>query len=433
MLVQFTLKNYKSFKEEATLSMVASNYDKDTREEENIFKDGKFKLRLLKSAVVYGANASGKSNLLDAFAFFRSFLLSSSKDSQREEKIAVSPFLLNTESEKAPCEFEVVFIHNEVQYRYGFEASENKIHTEWLFQKLKVKEVALFYREEEGVTFHQRLFAKGKRVFNEGLLRNNALLLSVAAQFNDDIAGNILEWFKSVHVISGLHGFEHKSLSLNMLEHKADKAKIINLLKAADLGVQDLQLQRRNIGEFAKALPDAVKAALLIEMNRDGNAQVAEVLASHRKYNELGEPVGEHYLDMDKEESSGTQKLFEISGTIINVLENGSTLIIDELDAKLHPNLVEHIIKLFNSNSVNKHNAQLVFNTHNTNLLSGNLFRRDQVWFTEKDRYGRSQLYSLADFKSSQVKKQDPFESNYVKGKYGGIPYLEGFAHGLLD
>ena len=184
MLLQFSIKNYKSFKEKAVLSLIASNYDKDIREEENVFYDEKFNLRILKSAVIYGANASGKSTLLEALGFMKYFVISSSKETQIGDEIDIEPFKLSSESEQLPSEFEVIFTHNNIIYRYGFEVTKTKVISEWLYYKKNLKEVELFYRDEQNFETHSRNFTKGKMVIKEKLIRENALLISVSSQFN---------------------------------------------------------------------------------------------------------------------------------------------------------------------------------------------------------------------------------------------------------
>ncbi len=188
MLIQFSVKNYRTFKEKATISLVASNYDKTTRESDNIFEDNIFNLRILKSAVIYGANASGKSKFMEALMFMKHLVITSSKDSQKGDKINIEPFRLSTETEHLPSEFEVVFTFKNEMYRYGFEANNETIISEWLYHRPKTKEVELFYREFQDFETHARNFSKGNTVIKEGLVRDNALLISVAAQFNDAIA-----------------------------------------------------------------------------------------------------------------------------------------------------------------------------------------------------------------------------------------------------
>jgi uncharacterized protein len=427
MLLQFSIKNFRTFKDKVTLSLIATNYDKDTREHENIVINDNFGLRLLKSAVIYGANASGKSKLIDAFAFMRYFVINSSKESQKGDTIEVEPFRLSTETENEPSEFEIIFIHKNVLYRYGFEATSERIVSEWFYHKPKTKEVELFYREGNIFNTHERSFTKGNTVVKEGLVRDNALLLSVAAQFNDKIAINVLDWFKRLKTLSGLNESGYQGFAMGKAESSEHKHKILELLKAADLGIQDIKMQKLDIESLPKDLPKELRDKLIREIKDDNAEFFSDVSTTHRKFDVNKNAVSLEYFSLEDDESSGTRKFFALTGPILDVIENGYTLVVDELDSKLHPNLVCKIVSLFNSKEFNKKNAQLIFNTHDTNLLSSGLFRRDQIWFTNKNKFGEAKLYSLADFKSDEVRKNDPFEDNYIKGKYGAVPFLGFF------
>lgn len=425
MLVQFSVRNFRTFKEKATLSLVASNYDKE-REDENVSVDTKFNMRIVKSAVIYGANASGKSKFIEALMFMRRFVISSSKESQKGDEIPVEPFKLNADSESAPSEFEVVFIHDGTMYRYGFEVDRKQVVSEWLYHKPKTKEVELFYRDHQQFETHSRNFTKGTTLIKEGLVRDNALLLSVAAQFNDSVSIVLLDWFKSLKTISGLREEGYKGFTMGRTEDPEHKTKILNLLRAADLGIQDIKLEILDVEKLPKDMPKELKEIIIKETNEENKKFVSDVLTLHKRFDDAKQFVDYTNFSLD-EESSGTVKFFALTGPILDVIENGYTLVVDELDSKLHPNLVCKIVSLFNSKEFNPKNAQLVFNTHDTNLLSSGLFRRDQVWFTEKDKYGEAKLYSLADFKSDTVRKSEPFEDNYIRGKYGAIPLLDMF------
>ncbi len=431
MLLQFSIKNFKTFKDKATLSLIASNYDKDTREDENVYMEEKFGIRLLKSAVIFGANASGKTNLLGALAFMRSFVINSSKESQKGEKINVQPFRLNEETESEPSEFEVIFIVNKEQYRYGFEATQQKIISEWLYHKPKTKEIELFYREGNNFEIHERNFAKGGTIAKQGFVRDNALLISVAAQFNEKTATIVIDWFKKTQTISGLHERGYQGFTLNKIEDLAYKTKILELLKVADFGIQDIKIQKFDADNLPKGMPENIKETIAKKFELK-DIEFIDVLTTHKKYDSSKKVISNVNFLLDDDESSGTQKFFALSGPILDVIEKGRTLIVDELDSKLHPNLVCKMVSLFNSKEFNKKNAQLIFNSHDTNLLSSGLFRRDQIWFTNKNKYGEAKLYSLADFKSDEVRKNEPYEDNYIKGKYGAVPFL-GFFDNLIN
>lgn len=423
MLVQFTVKNYKTFREQAVLSLVASGYDKKTHEEDNVFQEKS--IRLLRSVVVYGANASGKSKLIEALAFMKKIVYGSASDSQKGQIIPVESFLLNQETENKPSEFEIIFISENVQYRYGFEVTKEKVISEWLYRKEKVKEVEVFYREENKAEFHNTLFSNGAFIWNKSMVRDNALLLSVAAQFNDDIANKVVQYFSNeIKIISGIQEEGFEGFTIEKIDSDKGKNEILKMLKAADIGIEDLKVETIDKENLPKDMPDELKKIFLT-----GNLKIysdSSVFTFHKKFDKQQKQIGNAFFSLE-EESAGTKKYLALSGPILDVLKNGYTLVVDELDSKLHPNLVEEIVQLFNSKEINIKNAQLIFNTHNTNLLTSRLFRRDQIWFTEKNEYGEASLYSLTDFKTDKVRKTDAFESNYIRGKYGAVPFLNLF------
>ncbi len=432
MLIQFSVRNFRTFKDKATLSLIASNYDKETRETENISDSNRFNLRILKSAVVYGANASGKSKFIEALMFMKRFATNSSKESQKGEEILVEPFKLNSETEEQPSEFEVIFIFNNEIYRYGFEVDKSQVVSEWLFHKPKTKEIELFYRDFQKFETHSRNFQKGTTLVKEDLVRNNALLLSVAAQFNDATCENIIEWFKGLKTISGLKEEGYQGYTMGKTKDPMHKKRILKLLKAADLGIQDIKLEMLDITKLPKDMPKELREMILRKTKEENAEFFSDIITTHKKFDASKKHIGNINFSLDDDESFGTRKFFALTGPVLDAIENGYTLVVDELDSKLHPNLVCKIVSLFNSKKLNPKNAQLIFNTHDTNLLSSGLFRKDQVWFTEKDKYGEAKIYSLADFKSDTVRKGEAFEDNYIRGKYGAVPFL-GFFDNLID
>lgn len=426
MLLQFSVKNYRSFKEKATLSLIASNYDKEVNESENVYLDKKFGIRILKSAATYGANASGKTKLFEAIGFMKKLVISSSKDTQLGDSIDVDPFLLNVETESEPSEFEIIFLYKNTIYRYGFEVTKKEVISEWLYKRSSKKESEIFYRDQDSIDTN-RVFPKGRTLVKEGLVRNNALLLSVAAQFNDEITSDVITWFRNVRVLSGLNELGFRGFTLNKTGDSKYKQKILSLLKAADLGIKDIVLEKLDISKLPKDLPIEIREKFISEIKGENTTLLSDIYTIHNKYDINNEMIGTTNFSLDDDESSGTKKFFALMGPILDVLENGYVFVIDELDAKLHPNLVEKIVALFNSTEYNKNNAQLIFNTHNSNLLDSSLLRRDQVWFMDKNRYGESKIYSLASFKSKEVSKNEDLQENYIRGKYGGVPFLNYF------
>ena len=438
MLIQFSIQNYRSFKDRSTLSLVASNYDKDTREDENIITNNKLGYRILKSSVIFGANAGGKSKFIEALIFMRRFILSSSKDTQKGDPIAVEAFKLNSETENLGSEFEIIFTIKGTQYRYGFEANQNIVISEWLYSKPKTKETELFYRDYQDVSYHKQKFNKVNTLLKEKLIRDNALLLSVLAQFNDKIAEELLDFFKDIKIISGLK--EEGYLNDTMLLSKDDlqKNRILSFIQKADIGIDNFKLKKHKFEDLDfdnSKMSDELKEALkglntYIEksMKEDNTELFSDVITFHKQYDSAGNFVKNIEFSLNQDESSGTRKFFALIGQILKIIDLGGILFVDELDSKIHPNLVCKLVSIFNSKELNPNNAQLVFNSHDTNLLNSGLFRRDQIWFSEKTKYGASKLYSLADFKTDEVRKNEAFEANYIRGKYGAIPFLGDFS-----
>lgn len=423
MLVQVSVRNFKVFKEETKLTLFASNYDKTTREQENVFEVPKFGLRLLKSAVIYGANASGKTKLIDAVHFMKDFILNSSKESQQGEPINTRPFRLNTATATQPSMFEIVFIHEEEMFRYGFEVTSREVVSEWLYHRPNTKEVEIFYRDGQSFSVHPKLFKKGAFLVKEDMVRNNTLMISFAAQHNDNLAKSVLAWLNKFRQISGLNEGGYIGYSMSRVEDS--KNKFLALLKEADIGIEDISVSKMDSSNIPDSLPAVIKKKM-----EEGNVTFYGKLKTiHTKFDENDLPAGTEEFGMDDEESSGTRKFFAVLGPIIRALENGEVLFVDEIDSKIHPNLVCKLVGLFNSVVTNPHNAQLIFNTHDTNLLGSGLFRRDQIWFVEKDRFGAASMYSLASFKTDEGgRKTDNFEENYLQGRYGGVPLIGDFS-----
>lgn len=406
MLIGFSVGNYKSFKETVTLSMVASSITEEDKEldENNVFPIND-KLSLLKSAAIYGANASGKSNLVAAINFMKWFVLNSSKETQVSEAIYIEAFRLSTQTEKEPSFFEIVFLLEDKTFRYGFEVNAREVVSEWLFQADDTEEKMLFERDFDNYILDD--FPEGQGISDK--TRSNALFLSVVAQFNGKISGKILLWFsKNLQLISGLQDPQYRKETLESFENDRHRHDIIEFIKKLDLGIADIQI-KKNISQ---------KTALF------GSLYQAAVKTVHRKYDADGKQTAIELFDIETHESEGTNKLFALAHLLLDTLRTGKILLIDELDARLHPLITRELICLFNSNETNPHNAQLIFTTHDTNLLSSKTFRKDQIWFTEKDNKGATDLYSLVEYK---VGKNASFERDYIMGKYGAIPFIGNF------
>lgn len=393
MILEFYVSNYLSIKDGLKISFVATSLKDSLSESNDMIALSDTGLMLLRSAVIYGANASGKSNVLKAMAFYRHFITDSFKNSQAGEAIDVENFRLNATSIYEPTTMEATFIVGDFIYRYGFEVDSKVVRSEWLYQrtnKKRAKEIEIFNRTEEETSVHQKSPLLLELV-NKRMVRDNALLLSAAAQFNEPKAVNILQWMNDIRVIFGNEEEKLWNQAIKSLDDENLRLRITNFAKYADLGIESI-----------------VKID-----NR--------IVSNHRQFDDEGRETSDVAFSFSGNESEGTIKYFSLSYPIIDTLDNGKLLIIDELDSKLHPLLVRKIISLFNSAKTNPKGAQLLFTTHDTFLLSAGMFRRDQIWFTQKDSFGATEAYSLVEYK---VRSNTLFERDYLLGKYGATPII---------
>jgi uncharacterized protein len=417
MLIEFTVGNFLSFKDRKSLRLQATQI-KDYPDNPPIITE---RYKLLKGAIIYGANASGKSNLVRAMSTMRRLVLKSFEKSSTQE-LDVTPFLLHTGFESKPSFFEVLFIINDVRYRFGFEVNNISIKAEWLFEAKKNSEKPLFIREDDDIQVFSS-FKEGKDL--EEKTRENTLFLAVVDQFNGKIAKTIMHWFNNFITISGLSHESYKAITFKMLENDSKKQILQKFYNQLDLGFDDIKMVKKTFdpNELPKDLPEALVKQLVTDL--EGKTLIG-VKTIHKKFSDNKEVDKLEEFDMRNQESSGTNKIFNISGPVFDVLSDGGVLVIDELDASLHPLLTLAITRLFNSQEHNPKNAQLIFSTHDTNLLHYGNYRRDQVFFVEKDEFGSSDMYSLADYNENglKIRKDRSFEKDYIQGRYGAIPYI---------
>lgn len=427
MLLEFSVANYLSFKTKTTLSLFATPIKEHV--DANIFSAERYDL--LKGAVIYGANASGKSNFIKAMSTMRRLVLQSFERSSTDE-LDIIPFLLNTETEDQPSFFEAVFLVGNIRYRYGFEVNNYNVNAEWLFEAQKQAEKPLFVREQEGIEVMTKAFPEGRDL--EERTRENALFLAVVDQFNGKIAKKIMKWFNNFITISGLSHEGYKGVTFGMLENKETQKTLLDFYKKLDLGFDDLAISKKPFDP--KELPGEMPEGLLKQLVTDlEGAFKIDIKTIHKKYDSKDKVVGKIEFDMRSQESSGTNKLFNISGPVFDVLNDGGALVVDELDASLHPLLTLAITKLFNSKEFNRNNAQLIFATHDTNLLYYGNYRRDQIYFVEKNKYGASEMYSLVEYKEEgkTIRKDRSFEKDYIEGRYGAIPFIGNLSNVITE
>ncbi|NOZ50048.1 MAG: ATP-binding protein [Chloroflexi bacterium] len=423
MIIEFSVGNFRSFRDIVTLSMVAAKLRAKNKalDENNVFA-APGAPPLLTSAAIYGANASGKSNLIAAIGFMRRFVIDSTKETRATGAIDVESFRLSTTTIGQPSHFEIVFVLDDKRYRYGFEVTSERVVEEWLFYVPSTREARLFERFEDEIKLGES-FKEGRDLIEK--TRPNALFLSVVAQFNGPIAKNVIDWFRGLGIISGLS--DQGIMGYTMRRWSEGKAtdKMRQFIQQLDLGIQDLSVEKglASLEPIPEDMPDEFRK--IIEPFREffsrEDVERLTVITEHPVFDQEGIRVRSEKFDLGQHESEGTQKLFAFSGPLFDTLEKGKVLFVDELDARLHPLLTREIVRLFNSRQTNPHHAQLIFTTQDTSLLDNRFLRRDQIWFSEKDRQGATHLYSLAEYK---VRNDASFERDYIQGRYGAIPYL---------
>lgn len=423
MILEFSIGNFRSIKDIQHISFVAANIVSKSKEvdENNTFQATE-KHRLLRSKVIYGANASGKSNFVRGLDTFFGII----KLSVKNENILniVEPFLLSTETEYKPTFFQLFFILEGVVYRYGFESTDKEITSEWLFGSPKSREVTYFIRDNQNLEVNSKYFKEGHRfhgLINESnpIFRKNSLFLTALAAFNGEISQKITNYFLRINIMSGLEDKDIRPLTDDLIsKSEIFKQQVVEMLKKADIGIKGLLPVNNTVsGEQGKNGLD--------EQSYD--KKDVHILTFHSKYDENLKPLEKLVpFSLDIHESEGSRKMYEMAPSILMFLEHGGFLVIDEFDARLHPRLSKKIIELFNSPKTNPKNAQLLVVTHDTNLLSAQLFRRDQICFVEKDKYEASHIYTLAEFKG--VRNDASFEKDYLDGRYGAVPFLNGFS-----
>lgn len=418
MLVEFSVKNFRSIKEHQTLSLLKAKGDDSAGNAFEVASPSE--LSLLRSATIYGSNAAGKSNLIRALATMRMIVLNSASRSQSGDSLPVTPFLLNQENAKQPVEFEIVFIAGGVRYQYGFAATRQQIHEEWLYAYPKGRLQRWFGRAFDSATgqydWHMGNALLGLKQTWQELTRPNALFLSTAVQLNSGQLKPVYDWFRNTLRVRGLQGSWDNTRSIEMCEDDVSRHKVVTFLQDADIAVQDIVLEKQPFD--SALLPADVSGSLRVKLIEDLDGK--ELL----KINFLHKSDDDKSVGFDLgDESDGTQKLFAFAGLWLDSLANGGVVVVDELHDNLHPKLVEYLVRLFHDSRTNPHNAQLIFTTHETSILNQEIFRRDQIWFCERDKQQSTSLFPLTDF--SPRKGRENLEVSYLAGRYGALPYLK--------
>ena len=421
MLVEFRVKNFRSLLDEQVLSLVAST-DKTLLDTHALTTGLKVAPHLLKSAVVYGANACGKSNLIQALQYMRGVVLGSAGLQPGQTFDRLQPFKLDTTSASQPTEFEVTFILEGVRYQYGFAMTAQRIVSEHLLVYKAFKPQRWFDRHfdaESGKDVYD--FGpglKGAKNLWEGATRPNALFLSIAVQLNSEALRPVFDWFANRLVIFNEQSPLSPQFSVQMLKQEAQRKAICDFLCAADISIADIEVATK------QAMVHSIRFDLATgKREEDAGEQAVDEVKFHH-VTEQGKAV----FDL-MDESNGTRNLLFLAGPVLDILSKGLTLVVDELDTSLHTLLVQALVRLFHRPDANTGGAQLVFTTHDTSLLDAyGLFRRDQIWFVEKKPNQSSALYPLIDF---SPRKNEALERGYLQGRYGALPFLRSQVLGV--
>ncbi len=420
MLVEFTVRNFRSIKEAQTISLAKAKGNE--LEQTNCFlPDAPGSIELVHSAAIYGANAAGKSNIIKAIETMETFILKSAS-SQEGDFIPVSPFLFDEHLAKEPSEFEIIFISEGVRYQYGFTATNKNVLEEWLIAYPKGRPQKWFNRaydsENKSQVFKFGDSLTGQKSVWQQATRTNALLLSTAIQLNSEQLKPVYNWFREkLRVTSS--GDWGPTFTASQCQQDDSKAKILAFLKSADFDIHDIEIENEKFDpdSLPDDFPDEARKAIIKELE---GKEILDIKSVHKtSSNRLVS------LDFD-EESDGTKKFFSFAGPWLDSLEKGYILIIDELHDSLHPNMVKYLVNLFHNKETNPNNAQLVFTTHETSILNQDVFRRDQIWFCEKDNKQATSLYPLTDF--SPRKERENIELGYLSGRYGALPFIRNFS-----
>lgn len=431
MLLEFRVSNYRSIGEEQILSLRPAPKQKDFVE--NVLLNGKY--QALNVIALYGANGSGKSNLLLAMNLLDRLVHISARTSS-VTKLPYDPFLLRDGWDNKPTKFEVTFIIDDVKYRYGLEFLQHEVVSEWLYRKSTGREVPVFLRRGEIIEAYPSLKGNSK-VIDAAIeaTRPNGLFLSVCDMLNLDEAKTIFRWFRNFGVVDGINTEDEEIRTVNMWQNPEDKTSITEYIERLNIGILGINITTKDFDEsdLPSSLAESARNSLIEKLS---GAKSYSITAEHRVYDIDGQETNKTLSwKFVERESQGTNKAFHLSGPILYVIKNGGVLVIDEIEAKMHPLITLDTIRIFLDRSTNPNNAQLIFATHDTNLLTYSRLRRDQIYFTEKNKWESTEIYSLSDFiyvndstnRPEKERTDTDKEKRYIEGRYGAIPVLGSF------
>lgn len=422
MLINFSLENINSFKTTQNLSMEASTLKKDDFLTENLIKN-KDK-SYIKTALMYGANASGKTNFIKSLSQFKKIILSSN-DLRSNFTTEITPFLLSTGS-SSPSVLEIIFIENNIKYRYGISFFLGDIQEEWLYFNENIRETCLFYRELQEIEFNKSSFDEANIFVEEkksgyGIIQRTSKhtpFISTLAAFEGLHSSNVVNFFKKIQILSGLEDGLFGNYTFDLFDKDPNFRKwALGVLK--DFYIEDILISETKNNEIEKISSDNEDINNLLESLR----KVATTTKSRSVEIVKRIPFTEDRITFPLSfESSGTKKILHLLGPFYDTFKSGNILVIDEFDSKFHSLLSKEIFKLFHKHSLN---SQMIVNVQDTNLMDTNVFRRDQIWFVHKDLIEQdSQIYSLMEYKNII---KESYSEDYLSGDFDAIPLFNSF------
>jgi uncharacterized protein len=438
MLLRFGVFNHRSIRDYQEVKFTVSSLKDDESGLiypgfDDITENLEAKIKIVPVTAIYGANASGKSTFLEALDFLVDAIKYSHRRTTSSSKTPYNPFMLDEDSKRSPSGYDIDFALDDTRYHYGFTVDGKRIVSEWLYsfplKATRSVRSVLFHRdhtEKEEYYFGKSLKGENKQIAR--LTRDNVLFISSAAQNSHPQLSQIYDYF-SEKVMSRMHRSENTEYIGSQVfayfsEDNDKRERALSFLKAADIGISGMDFSKVPFEEDAKKMLDELDQ-LLSKYSETPTMGLSEKERIQVEFFHHGNG-GKKYSIKLQNESSGTLALLQILGPVFQVLNDGGILIIDELNTYLHPLVSKELVKLFSSRKTNPKGAQLISSTHDTNMLSAGLLRRDQFWFAEKDNSGVTHIYSLSDIK---VRKEDNFERGYIEGRFGAVPLFGLFGN----
>lgn len=421
MLIRFAVENHLSLKAYSELSLVASSL---TDEGIDLIRSDGFPEALLPAVAIYGPNASGKSNLIFAIRSFRHDILFSHRDAASSSGTGRTPFLLDAASRSNPTRFDADFLIDGTRYHYGYTCDDERFIDEWLYAFPKGRRQTWFLRNSDDFEFGKNFPGKNRTISE--FTGPRSLFLSSAASNNHELISPIYEYVRDG---ISYYGGDNITLMEEYLSNESSKKMILDFLSRSDFGVSDISIKERKLSDRSIEMINEFIPIMQRTLNLSSPDRFMPMVQKEPQLGHRGENGQTFYLNWNQE-SQGTTRLVSMLGPIMDAMARGKILLIDEIDSSLHSMVSSVLIKAFGDGSVNRHRAQVIFSTHDTNLLCSGCLRRDQIWFTEKSNEGATSLYPLTDI---ATRKTDNIERGYLQGRYGAIPFIRNWKSLFAD